>query len=199
MHKRKRFTLQHNKVSENYALWIMGPTASGKTTIANQILKKLRSKGVRTIHYDGDEVRDFFGLNLGFQKEDRLRVVQTIVHLSNKALESGLNVIVSALTANQNARDYIRQNANNLILVYLECDIQKCIKRDPKDMYKKALNGEIKTLIGYNSRYLPPKYPDITINTEHNSIEGCVSELLIKLDELQQNFNSNKREYIANL
>jgi len=49
--------MDHNKINENYTLWIMGPTASGKTTIANNIVKALRDKGVPTILYDGDEVR----------------------------------------------------------------------------------------------------------------------------------------------
>jgi len=191
--------MDHNKINENYTLWIMGPTASGKTTIANNIVKALRDKGVPTILYDGDEVRDFFGPNLGFQKADRLRVVQTIVHLSNKALESGLNVIVSALTANQDVRDYVRQNAKKLIFVYLECDIQKCMMRDPKGMYKKAISGEIETLIGYNSKYLPLKDPDITIDTGRNSIESCASELLLKIDELQQNVWCTKSGVVTNL
>ena len=177
--------MRHDKNNEKYTFWIMGSTASGKTTIATRLLKEMRNgSGIAAIHYDGDEVRDFFGSNLGFEKVDRLRVVQTLVHLANKALESGLNVIVSALTANQDARDYVARNAKNVILVYLECDIQKCIERDPKGMYKKAINGEITTLIGYNSKYIPPRKPDIILDTAMNSIEYCLSELLMKIDEL---------------
>jgi adenylylsulfate kinase len=160
-------------------IWIMGPTSSGKTTIANQLINELRKKGIPSIHYDGDEVRDFFGENLGFQKTDRLKVVKTIVHLSNKALESGLNVIVSALTANEDARSYILRNMKNLVLVSLECNIQECIKRDPKGIYKKAISGEIKTLVGYNSEYLTPENPDIVIDTENNTVDECVKNIAV--------------------
>ena len=65
----------------------MGPTSSGKTTTAQKLMRKLANRCIPSIHYDGDEVRKFFGDKLGFTTEDRLRVVKTIVHLTNKAVE----------------------------------------------------------------------------------------------------------------
>ncbi len=164
-----------------FILWIMGPTSSGKTTLGCNILKKLRKNGRLAIHYDGDEVRNLIGSNLSFSKADRLRVVKTIVHLSNKALDSGLNVVVSALTAHQSARDYVRENVNKLILTYLDCSIEKCIKRDVKGLYQRARKGEIQNMVGVNSEYLPMKDPDIMIRTEETTVEDSISELIDKL------------------
>ena len=161
----------------------MGPTSSGKTTLGCNILKKLRKNGRLVVHYDGDEVRDLFGPNLDFSKTDRLMVVKTIVHLSNKALDSGLNVIVSALTAHQSARDYVRANVNNLILTYLDCGIERCIKRDVKGLYAKARKGQIQTLIGINGEYSPLRDPDIIIRTEETTVEDSTNELIHNLRE----------------
>ena len=72
---------------EKFVLWIMGPTSSGKTTIAENVYNELK-KRTGIIHFDGDEVRDFFGDSLGFEAEDRLRVVDTIVYLANKSVNS---------------------------------------------------------------------------------------------------------------
>ena len=166
-----------------FILWIMGPTSSGKTTLGRKILKKLRNNGRLVVHYDGDEVRELFGPNLNFSKADRLMVVRTIVHLSNKALDSGVNVIVSALTAHQSARDYVRENVKNLILTYLDCGIEKCIKRDVKGLYAKARKGEIQTLIGVNGEYLPLRDPDIMIRTEETTVEVSTNELIDNLRE----------------
>jgi len=167
----------------NNVFWIMGPTASGKTTLANIILSKLRENDTLAIHYDGDEVRDFFGLSLGFEKADRLKVVKTIVHLSNKAIDAGLNVIISALTANQDARNYVIRNVKNLILIYLECSIKKCMQRDHKGLYEKAVKKEINTVIGYNNEYLSPENPDIIINTDEKSLESSALDLMERLRE----------------
>ena len=171
-------------MGRNHIYWIMGPTSSGKTTIAHYLLNKLCKNGKLAIHYDGDEVRDFFGPNHGFAEGERLRVVSTLVHLANKALDAGLNVVVSALTANQDARDYIKHNVKNMVLIYIECSIEKCSERDPKGLYNKAKRGEIETLIGINTKYLQPENPDIIISTERESIENTVFELMKKLSGL---------------
>ena len=79
-------------------LWLLGPTSAGKTTLATRVVADLRGRGIPAIHFDGDEVRDFFGASLGFGPDSRLRVVSVLVHLANKAADAGLHVVVSALT-----------------------------------------------------------------------------------------------------
>ena len=98
-----------------------------------------------------------------------MRVVSTLTHLANKATEAGSNVVVSALTANLDSRDYVRDNANNVLFCYIECSIETCAKRDPKGLYSKAREGKINTLIGYNSKYIPPENPEIVVNTDYAS------------------------------
>ena len=159
-------------------LWLLGPTSSGKTTIASEFTRQLREKNIPIIHFDGDEVRDFFGPDLGFKNNDRLKVVKTLVYLANKSAASGINVIVSALTASSDARRYVDENMPNLIKVYVQCDISTCAERDPKGLYKMARAGEISTLIGYNTEYLPPEEPYILLNTNNASVLESVQSLL---------------------
>ena len=144
----------------------MGPTSGGKTTIGEHLLERLRADGAASMHFDGDEVRAFFGENLGFDVSDRQRVVATLTHLANKASMAGVNVIVSALTASEDARRLVLDTVKNLIVVYVKCSIETCAKRDPKGLYAQAKNGEIDTLIGVNSNYLAPDNPDLIIDTE---------------------------------
>ena len=67
-----------------------------------------------------------------------MRVVKTLVHLTNKALDTGINVIVSALTAHTDARQYISNQIKPLIIVAINCDVEICARRDPKGLYKQA-------------------------------------------------------------
>jgi adenylylsulfate kinase len=166
-----------------FVLWLLGPTSSGKTTIATELLFSLRKKGIPVIHYDGDEIRDFFGDSIGFSAQDRYRVVHTIVHLVNKNSDAGLNVIVSALTANHDVRTFIKDRVNKLIVGYVKCSIDECIRRDPKGLYKKAKKGEIDTLIGFNQEYCEPENSDIILETEIKSkaeIVACLEGFLFK-------------------
>ena len=161
-----------------FILWLMGPTSGGKTTIGEQLLERLRADGLPSIHFDGDEVRAFFGETLGFEVSSRQRVVATLAHLGNKTSAAGLTVIVSALTASDKARRLVLDTAKNLIVVYVKCSIETCAERDPKGLYAQAKNGEINTLIGFNSDYLPPDNPDLVIDTEVLSPAEAVDAIL---------------------
>jgi len=149
----------------------MGPTSSGKSTIAEHFVGVLKENNISILHYDGDEIRDIFGENFGFSEDNRGQVVETLAHLARKANDAGINAVVSALTAHQSARDLIKRIIPNLLVGYVECSIDICSARDPKGLYARAKKGEIDTLIGYNSEYIPPTDPDIVINTEKLTVE----------------------------
>ena len=161
----------------------MGPTSGGKTTIAEHLLGHLRADGWPCMHFDGDEVRNFFGEDLGFKVSDRLRVVGTLAHLASKTSDAGVNVIVSALTASEETRRLVLDTVDKLIIVYVRCSIETCQARDPKGLYARARNGEIDTLIGVNSEYVPPENPDLVIDTEELSPADAVEAII---DHLRQ-------------
>jgi len=163
--------------NETFVLWVMGPTSAGKTTTGQHFVRDMRAANIPAIHYDGDEIRSFYGETLGFGREDRFRAVATCAHLANKSSEAGLNVVISALTANDDSRAFIRANIPNLVLTYLICPIDICVQRDSRGLYRKAREGKIdsKTLIGLDSPYPAPNNPDIVIDTsKHTSDESIL-------------------------
>ena len=165
-------------IAAGFTLWLMGPTSGGKTTLAHHLCRRLLEKNISALNYDGDEVRDFFGGTLGFAPADRLRVVSTLTHLANKATASGINVVVSALTASDDARRLVHASVSNLIVGYVKCPIEVCAQRDPKGLYAKARDGESDTLIGVNSDYLPPENPDIIIETKSRTPVQGVDDII---------------------
>lgn len=175
--------MAEEKGKQGFALWLMGPTSSGKTTLADLLCERLRENKIAIINYDGDEVRDFFGDNHGFSTADRLRVVSTLVHLANKATAAGINVVVSALTANEGARQFMHEKVAELVVGYVKCPIEVCAERDPKGLYARAKTGEIDTLIGFNSEYLAPENPDIIIDTGTMSKKQAIDAIIDHLSK----------------
>ena len=159
-------------------LWLLGPTSAGKTTLGTRVVADLRRNGIPAILFDGDEVRGFFGSDLGFGADSRLHVVSILAHLANKAADAGLHVVVAALTAGHDAREYVRANVRNLTIGYVACSIRTCARRDPKGLYRKAMSGEIDTLIGYNSEYRPPECPDLVLDTESLSLDELAARIV---------------------
>ena len=66
----------------------------------------------------------------------------------------------------------------NLINVYINASLKTCEKRDTKGLYKKARNGEIINLTGINSPFEPPKNPQLEIDTNKNSIENSIEQVV---------------------
>lgn len=158
--------------------WIMGLTSSGKSSVAQRITEKLKARGVKILHYDGDDIRNMFGADFGFAPEDRLKVVKNLGYLANKSADQGFNVLVSALTAHTDARKHIRENVKNLVTVFLKCSVKECARRDPKGLYKKAQKGEIDTLIGFNVPYDVPDFADLIVDSEKNSVEEAADKII---------------------
>ena len=62
--------------------------------------------------------------------------------------------------------------------VYVKASVEACIKRDPKGMYKKAIDGEIKDFTGISAKYEVPENPDIVIDTEKLTVEQSVAAII---------------------
>ena len=67
----------------------------------------------------------------------------------------------------------------DFIEVFLNTSLDECIQRDPKGLYKKALNGEIKGFTGIDAPYEEPKKAEIEI--KDMNIKESVDYLLKKI------------------
>ena len=66
----------------------------------------------------------------------------------------------------QAARDLIGDDFNE---VFVDTDVEECIRRDPKGLYKKARAGEIKNFTGIDSPYEIPNKPNLLVDTKKES------------------------------
>jgi adenylylsulfate kinase-like enzyme len=63
-----------------------------------------------------------------------------------------------------------RIGRENFIEVYVKASLETCIRRDPKGLYKKAIDNQIPEFTGLTSAYEEPLAPDIIIDTEENTV-----------------------------
>jgi adenylylsulfate kinase len=66
--------------------------------------------------------------------------------------------------------------------VWINCDLDTLLKRDTKQLYRKAMlddthSDKIKNLTGINDPYEIPENPDLVINTNAESEEQSASKL----------------------
>jgi len=159
-------------------IWLTGLSGSGKSTIGRIIEKKLIDKGIMAYLLDGDNVRHGLCSDLGFSEEDRSENIRRIAEVAALFEDSGVTVLVSAITPFEKMRNLARIKSKKFILVYVKADIDTCVKRDPKGLYKKALNGEILGYTGIDSPFEEPIEYDYLLDTEKFSIDECADKLM---------------------
>lgn len=166
-------------------VWLTGLSASGKSTIAVEAEKVLNSMGKAVYRLDGDNIR--FGLNsdLGFSEKDRFENIRRIAEVCSLFQDAGIIVIASFISPLAEMRKIARdKGGEGFMEVYVKADVETCINRDPKGLYRKALNGEIQDFTGISAPYEEPENPELVLDTENCSLNECVNLLVDKILEM---------------
>jgi len=170
-------------------IWLIGMSASGKTTIGKKLHDQLTISGERWIFLDGDTFRNILGEDLGHTVEDRRKNAYRVSRFCEFLSIQGVNVIACVLSIFHDNQMYNKENISDYKEVYIKVDFEELISRDNKELYKKALKGEIKDVVGVDIEFKPPYSPDIIIdNNEQNSnfkdiINKIVDELKINIED----------------
>ena len=170
---------------QSVLIWFTGLSGSGKSTVSVALEKALFEDGKQTYRLDGDNVRHGLNKTLGFSPEDRQENIRRIGEVGKLMVDSGAITVTAFISPYKQDRDNVRQlfEEQEFIEVYTECSIETCEQRDPKGLYKKARTGEIPEFTGISAPYEPPEEPEIIINTEDNSVESSVNQILSYLKE----------------
>ena len=174
-------------------IFITGLSGAGKTTIARALNERLLAllgsnphEHVRMI--DGDVVRERFGGDLGFSREDREEQIRRIGRLAVETIEEGSLAICSAIAPYESSRSEMRrmltEKGTRYLEVYVSTPLSVCAERDPKGLYRKAYAGEIEKMTGVDDPYEPPSLPDVEIDTSERSVEDCVEEIVKKIQSV---------------
>lgn len=175
---------QFNKHKSGFVL-LTGLSASGKSTIAHHVERRLFSEGVHAYVLDGDNIRHGLNSNLGFDREDRKENLRRIVEVSKLFVDAGIVVLGAFIFPYHEDREYIRRrfDGDNFLEIYVKCSIEMCEKRDPKGQYQKARAGIIKNYTGISSPYEEPRNPDLVIDTERTDVANAVQLITALLAE----------------
>ncbi|MYE33757.1 MAG: adenylyl-sulfate kinase [Gemmatimonadales bacterium] len=174
------------KLQRAQCVWLTGMSASGKSTIANLLDRRLTIEGRHTYLLDGDNVRHGLCRDLGFTEADRVENIRRVAEVARLMVDAGLIVIVAFISPFRSERDYARGlfEPGEFMEVHVDASLEACAERDPKGLYAKALRGEIRNFTGVDSPYERPERPDLRLDTETLSPEECVELLTDKLSRL---------------
>ncbi|MEN9672047.1 MAG: hypothetical protein RL553_312 [Planctomycetota bacterium] len=156
-------------------IWFTGLSGSGKSTVANQLEKRLHAEGKHTYMLDGDNVRHGLNRDLGFTDADRVENLRRVAEVAKLMVEAGLIVIVSFISPFRAERRAARDlfAPEEFVEIHVSTPIAECEKRDVKGLYAKARKGELKNFTGIDSPYEAPENAEMVIDTSTKSPEEC--------------------------
>jgi adenylylsulfate kinase len=171
---------------------LTGLSGSGKSTIANGVKALLQSSGFGVEVIDGDVYRKKLCPDLGFSKEDRNENIRRLGFVSSKFAEHGIISILAAINPYEEIRKELSLYGSHVKTVWINCDLDILIKRDTKQLYKKAMlpddhPDKVKNLTGVNDPFETPENADLVINTGNESEEASIKILYDYIVEMVKN------------
>jgi adenylylsulfate kinase len=160
-------------------VWLTGLPCSGKTTIAQSILRHCEQAEVPCEVLDGDIIREGLCRDLGYSKWDRQENVHRCAHVARILDKHKILVVVALVSPYREHRQLARATIGpSFCEVFVECSISTCKERDAKGMYLKAAKGELKGFTGITDPYEIPEKPELVVNTETESVEEIRNRIL---------------------
>lgn len=184
LHERRPLRQRHG-----FTVFFTGLSGSGKSTIANALIVKLKGLDRRKVTFlDGDIVRQKLSNGLGFSKEHRDLNILRIGCLASEITRNGGIAICAAIAPYADARRSVRDLITPLggfVEVYVATPIEVCEGRDQKGLYAKARAGLIKGFTGIDDPYEVPVDPELNIDTTSLAPNLAAHQVLTKLEKLE--------------
>ncbi len=174
---------RHNLIRQKGAtLWMTGLSGSGKSTISVALERSLFEKGILSYRLDGDNIRLGINKNLGFSADDRKENIRRIGEVSKLFTDAGIITLASFISPYRKDREEVRKihegSGLTFVEIFIDCSLKSAEERDPKGLYKKARNGEIKNFTGIDDPYEAPTNPEIHLISDKMNLDDEVKTVL---------------------
>ena len=129
-----------------YVYWITGLSGAGKTSIGKSLYQKLKQKSPNTVFLDGDVLREVFGNDLGYTREERIKCAMRYARLCKMLQEQGLNVICCTISMFDCIRAWNRENIENYREIYVRVSMEVLKQRNQKGLYNTSTEVPVETI-----------------------------------------------------
>lgn len=169
----------HIKNKAVRVFWLTGLAGSGKSTLGKALQSHFISQGWPVVYLDGDQLREVFGNNQDYSRQGRLELAWRYSHLCHMLATQGLNVICATISLFHEIQTWNRKHLPGYTEIVLDVPFEILLQRDPKQLYSRALKGELTEVIGVDLEPEWPLHPDLVLSCQDNpSPEILLTQLL---------------------
>lgn len=165
---------------EGRLFWVTGLSGAGKTTIGTILYRNLKERYPNTVLFDGDTLRQVFGNDLGYSKEDRFACAMRYARLCKLLTEQGIYVVCCTISMFDNVRKWNRENILNYSEIYIKVPIEVLENRNQKNLYHDVKKGTAENVVGMDLELELPQNSDIVLVNDGVKSSEEISEELWK-------------------
>jgi len=170
-------------LNQGRVLWITGLSGAGKTTLAKEVVRRLRDLDKHVVFLDGDELREVFGATTvnaqNHGREGRLLLAMQYAHLCRVIASQGMTVVIATISLFKEVHAWNRENLPGYFEVYLNVPIAELRQRDPKGIYRRFDDGELTHVAGLDLPIDEPEAADwVAEFSTERSVDVLAGELM---------------------
>lgn len=155
-------------------IWIIGLSASGKTTLGKLIYEEWKRTAPNTVFIDGDDIRKIFKHDTNknaYTLEERKRNADRICELCAWLDRQGINVVCSILSLFEESRNWNRMHYSKYFEIFIDVPMEVLMRREVKGLYASARKGETKNVVGIDIPFTPPTQPDYVFRNDQDQFD----------------------------
>ena len=165
-----------NHCSPVPAIFIIGLSSAGKSTVSRLLIDRLRRNGHASILLDGDHVRTVFGSSLGYDRESRRVQTERVLKLARLTSEQGIIPVAAIIHPFENDRAICRDTLPGYFEVHLRCNVDVCRARDTKNVYLDD-DGQADNVVGLDIEYEEPVNADLVLDSANTAPEDLADTI----------------------
>ncbi len=158
--------------------WVTGLSGAGKTTIGTILYKNLKERYPNTVLFDGDTLRQVFGNDLGYSKQERFACAMRYARLCKLLTEQGIFVVCCTISMFDDVREWNRKNISDYLEIYIKVPIEVLEKRNQKNLYHDVKKGATANVVGMDLELELPQNSDIVLVNDGGKNLGEMGEEL---------------------
>lgn len=172
----------------SFVVWFTGIPASGKSTIAAAVVRRLAELGTDVVVLESDQLRRIYQNedNDAYSDAGREEFYATVGRLARLVCGAGVPVLVDATANRRRYRDAVRSDVERFAEIFVDAPVAVARQRDPKGLYARAaggaaggtVEGTVERLPGLSAVYEPPLRPDLTVRSAEESAESAAERIV---------------------
>jgi adenylylsulfate kinase len=158
-------------------VWLTGLSGAGKTSLAQEVERRLNAMGRLTFVLDGDLVRRGLCADLGFSEQARTENIRRVCEVASMFVQAGVITLAAFISPKRADRDACRARfaPEDFIELHCRCPLSVCESRDVKGLYRQARSGQIGNFTGISAPYEAPQAPDLVVDTDVLDLDASAS------------------------